>query len=45
MFTFDDSSFETIMGFRGNGNLACFLITKLCTIYADKFYIMADLCL
>lgn len=45
MFTFDDSS-KTIMGVRGNGNLACFfLITKLCTIYADKFYIMADLCL
>lgn len=25
--------------------LRVFLITKLCTIYADKFYIMADLCL
>lgn len=44
MFTFHDSS-KTIMEVRGNGNLACFLITKLCTIYADKFYIMADLCL
>lgn len=44
MFTFDESS-KTIMGVRGNGNIAYFLLTKLCTIYADKFCIMADLCL